>query len=174
MTGVRILLMMILLLAAGCATPRPPAGLAMPAPDEAGAAALLAGYLLAQGWTVRLADEAVVDARRDGEQLLLEPLLDPQGLDRILVSRTWPRAKQVDDSALTGLAHELNEALNVGQFRVTPEGLVLQSSLAFIDAVDPPLLDAFLAFTAEVRFAVLQVQGERTLLAPVESGQASR
>lgn len=174
MGGVRIPLVLMLLLAAGCATQRPPAGLAMPAPDEAGAAALLAGYLLAQGWTVRLADEAVVDARRDGEQLLLEPLLDPQGLDRILVSRTWPRAAGVDDETLAGFARELNEALNVGQFRVAPEGLVLQSSLGFLDAVDPPLLDAFLAFTAEVRFAVLQVQGGRAMLAPVEGGQASR
>jgi len=174
MAGVRIPLLLMLLLAAGCATQRPPAGLAMPAPDEAGAAALLAGYLLAQGWTVRLVDEVAVDARRGAERLLLEPLLDPRGLDRVLVSRTWPRAAQVDDETLAGFARELNQSLNVGQFRVAPEGLVLQSSLGFLGTVDPRLLDAFLAFTADVRFAVLQVQGERTLLAPVESEQASR
>lgn len=174
MGRIRILLISTLLLAAGCATQRPPAGLAMPAPDEAGAATLLAGYLLAQGWTVRLADEAAVEARRDAEQLFLEPLLDPHGLDRIVVSRTWPRAAQVDDEALARFADELNGALNVGLFRSAREGLVFQSSLPFLDAVDPQLLNAFLAFTAEVRLAVLQVAGERTLLAPVESEQSSR
>ena len=174
MGGVRVPVLLLLLVAAGCATQRPPAGLAMPAPDEAGAATLLAGYLLAQGWTVRLADEAAVDARRDAERLFLEPLLDARGLDRILVSRAWPRAAQVDDETLDAFARELNEALNVGQFRVAPEGLVLQSSLPFLDAVDPRLLNAFLAFTADVRFAVLQVQGERKLLAAVENGEAGR
>lgn len=174
MGGVRIPVLLLLLAATGCAVQRPPAGLAMPAPDEAGAATLLAGYLLAQGWTVRLADETAVDARRDAERLFLEPLLDLHGLDRILVSRTWPRAAQVDDETLGAFARELNEALNVGQFRVAPEGLVLQSSLPFLDAVEPRLLNAFLAFTADVRFAVLQVQGERQLLATVEGVEASR
>lgn len=174
MGGVRILVIVAALAAAGCAAQRPSAGLAMPAPDEAGAATLLAGYLLAQGWTVRLAGEAAVDARRDGEQLYLEPLLDAHGLDRILVSRTWPRAAQADDAALANFAQELNAALNVGQFRSAPEGLVLQASLAFLDAVDPRLLNAFLAYTADVRLAVLHVQGERMLLAPVEGEQAGR
>jgi hypothetical protein len=55
-----------------------------------------------------------------------------------------------------------------------PAGLVLQSSLPFLDALEPRLLDAFLAYTAEVRLAVLQVQGERRILAPVEGAGASR
>lgn len=174
MAKLRIAWLLALLLATGCATQRAPTGLAMPAPDEAGAATLLAGYLLAQGWTVRLADEAVVEARRGAEQLLLEPLLDPLALDRILVSRTWPRAAQADDDALGAFARELNETLNVGQFRVSPDGLVLQSSLPFLDSVEPRLLNAFLAFTADVHYALLQVQGDRQLLAAVESDAASR
>lgn len=162
------------LAAAGCATPTPPAGLAMPAPDEAGAASLLAGYLLATGWTVRLADEALVVASRGDEAIRLEPVLDAAGLDRVIVARSWRRAPEVADEALQAFARELNEALNVGQFRAVDEGLVLQASLPFLENLDPRLLDAFLVFTAEVRFAVLQVQGERLLLAPVEGAAASR
>jgi hypothetical protein len=174
MGRVSVLLTLLLVAAAGCATQRAPAGLAMPASDEAGAAGLLAGYLLAYGWTVRLAGEGVVEAHRGDEQLRLEPVLDPLGLDRIILSRTWPRDPLADIEELQSFALELNETLNVGQFRADSTGLVLQSSLPFLVELEPRLLDAFLEFTSEVRFAVQQVQGERRLLAPVESGAASR
>lgn len=160
----------------GCATPPSPApaGLAMPAQDEAGAAGLLAGYLLARGWTVRLADAVTVEASRGDELLRLEPQLDPVALDRIVLSRSWPRDPRAGDAALRAFALELNEALNVGQFRADDAGLVFQSSLPFLEALEPRLLEAFLAWTAEVRLAVLQVQGDRQLLAPVEDASASR
>ena len=174
MRNSRILLLCAALAAAGCATPAPPAGLAMPAPDEARAASLLAGYLLATGWTVRLADEALVAASRGDEVIRLEPVLDAEGLDRVIVSRSWRRAEDATDDALQAFALELNEALNVGQFRAADEGLVLQASLPFLENLAPLLLDAFLVYMAEVRFAVLQVQGERRLLAPVEGAAASR
>ena len=174
MGRVCLLLTVLLVAATGCAAPRAPAGLAMPAPDEARAASVLAGYLLAQGWTVRLAAESLVEATRGDERLQLEPQLDPLGLDRLVISRSWPRDPQADDAALRAFALELNEALNVGQFRAEPAGLVLQSSLPFLEALEPRLLDAFLAYTAEVRLAVLQVQGERRMIAPVEGVGASR
>jgi hypothetical protein len=169
-----VLVALLSLAVAGCATPRPPAGLQMPAPDEAYAANLLAAYLLGQGWTVRLANEALVEAYRGEERLVLEPVLDAAGLDRILLSRAWPRDPQASDEALQAFALELNEVLNVGQFRVDSAGLEYQASLPFLEVLEPRLLDAFLAFTAEVRFAVQQVEGERRLLAPVEDGGDSR
>lgn len=169
-------LAVLLLLAAapGCATQRPAAVLSMPAADEAGAAGLLANYMLARGWTVRLASETRLEAFRDGERLQLEPLLDPAGLDRLIVARTWPVDPHAEADALGAFAAELNELLNVGQFQASPDGLVLQSALPFLDGLEPQLLEAFLAFTAEVRLAILRVQGERRLLAPVEGGEASR
>ena len=169
-------LAVLLLLAAapGCATQRPATGLSMPAADEAGAASLLAGYMLARGWTVRLATETRVEAVRDGERLSLEPLLDPAGLDRLIVARTWPVDPHAAADALGEFAAELNGMLNVGQFQAGAEGLVLQSALPFLDELEPRLLEAFLAFTAEVRLAVLRVQGERRLLAPVEGDEPSR
>ncbi|MFU8894784.1 MAG: hypothetical protein ACNA8J_00205 [Gammaproteobacteria bacterium] len=174
MKGLRILALSMLLASGGCATSRAPDGLAMPADDEPRAASLLAGYLLAQGWTVRLADETLVEAQRNGEHLRLEPLLDPAGLDRIMLYRTWPRAVGVDDETLGAFARELNDALNVGQFRVAPAGLVFQASLPFLEQLEPRVFNAFLAHTADVRLAVVHVQGERTLLAPLEDPPASR
>lgn len=165
---------LLLAVTAGCATPRGPASLSMPAADEAGAASLLAGYLLARGWTVRLATETRVEATREGERLELEPLLDPAGLDRLLVARAWPADPSASPEALAEFAAELNERLNVGQFHAGPEALVLQSALPFLDELEPRLLEAFLAFSAEVRLAVLRVQGERRLLEPVEGDGASR
>lgn len=169
-----VLVALLSLAFAGCAAPRATTGLEMPAADEAYAANLLAAYLLGQGWTVRLADESLVEASRGEERIALEPLLDPVGLDRILLTRAWPRDPQAIDKDLQAFALELNEVLNVGQFRADTAGLEFQASLAFLEVLEPRLLDAFLAFTAEVRFAVLQVEGERRLLAPVEDGGDSR
>jgi hypothetical protein len=175
MVRVMILLALPLSMAAGCAMPpRAPAGLAMPAGDEGYAASLLASYLLAQGWTVRLATPTLVAAYRNEESLELEPLLEPDGLDRIIVSRVWPRDPGAADESLHAFALELNDALNVGQFRAVPAGLSFQSSLPFLEELEPRLLDAFLAHTAEVRLAVLHVQANRRLLAPVEAGEPSR
>lgn len=174
MGALRFLGLIMLLAATGCAHQREPGGLAMPAPDEARAASLLGSYLLAQGWTVRLAEPAAVEASRAGELIRLEPLLDAAGVDRLIVSRTWPRDPAAGDEELRAFALELNELLNVGQFRAEPGGLVLQTALPFLGNLDPGLLDAFIAFTAEVRLAVTQVQGARQLLAPVEDGQGSR
>lgn len=176
MVLLRILPVVMLFLLAACAAPPPPApaGLAMPAPHESRAASLLAGYLLAQGWTVRLVDETRVEASSGEQSLRLEPLLDATGIDRIVVTRTWPAAPQATEEALAAFALELNETLNVGHFRATPAGLALQSSLYFLEVLEPALLGAHLDFTATVRFAALQVQGERELLAPLEGESSSR
>lgn len=170
----RIFVLGLLLVLAGCATPRPSGGLAMPAPHEAQAASLLAAYLLGRGWTVRLAEDTLVEASRDGERLWLAPLLDAEGMDRVVVSRGWPRAGTADDERLQAFALELNEVLNVGQFRADERGLVFQDSLPFLGTLDPRLLDAFLEHGATVRLAVLRVQGERRLLAPLEGEGTSR
>ena len=174
MPACRLLPILACCFLAACATPRQPQGLEMPAPDEPRAASLLAGYLLGRGWTVKLADATLVLAERGPERLQLEPLLDAGGLDRIIVWRSWPVAPEADPAALQAFALELNATLNVGQFQAVPGELRFQSSLSFLDAVDPALLDAFLEFTGQVRLAVEQVQDGRVLLAPVEAGPASR
>jgi len=168
------LLLIALLCAAGCATPRAPATLEMPGNDEGQAAHLLAGYLLARGWTVQVSPESVVAARRDGQRLWLRPLLDARGMDRLVSWRQWPAAPEAEEAALGAFAQELNAALNVGLFRAEPEALVFQVSLHFIDTLDPALLGAFIEHTAEVRRAVLRVQDTRQLLRPVEGERASR
>jgi hypothetical protein len=175
MPRARILIVLTLAVfaSAGCAAPRPSAGLLMPAPDEQGAGALLAGFLLGLGWTVTL-DGTRVTASRGDERLYLDPVLEAAGLDRVIVTRAWTPAPGASEAELAAFARELNEVLNVGQFLAEPRGLVFQASLPFLEELDPRLLVAFLDFTADVRLAVLQVQGERALLAPVEGEQASR
>lgn len=174
MSPSRFLPLCMVLLTTACATPRPSATLEMPADDAAHAAQLLAGYLLAQGWTVNVSGEFVVAAQRGAERLWLRPLLDPYGMDRLVAWREWPAAAAVDEATLGQFAGELNAALNVGLFRAEPQGLVFQVSLHFIDALDPALLDAFVEHTGEVHGAVLRVQEARRLLRPVEDEQASR
>lgn len=169
-----LLLLLLCVALGGCAVPRATSGLEMSVPDEGRAASLMGGYLLAQGWTVRLAQPTLVEATRGDERLLVEPLLDSRGLDRLLVSRLWPASPTVTPEALQAFTLELNETLNVGQWRAGPGLLEFQSSLPFLDILDPELLDAFLAFTAEVRFAALRIQGERILLAPVEDSGPTR
>ena len=168
MPPLRVLLLLPCLGLAACAATPAPQGLAMPAPHEARAASLLAGYLLGRGWTVALAEDTVVVAARGAERLELEPLLDATGLDRIIVWRSWPAMPGADPAALEALALELNATLNVGQFQATAGKLRFQSALPFLAELEPRLLDAYLEHTARVRLAVLRVQGERQLLAPVE------
>ena len=146
----------------------------MPAPHEARAASLLAGYLLGRGWTVALAEDTVVVAARGPERLELQPLLDAGSLDRIIVWRSWPAAPGADPAALEALSLELNATLNVGQFQAADGELRFQSALPFLETLEPRLLDAYLEHTAQVRLAVLQVQGDRQLLAAVEGDPAPR
>jgi hypothetical protein len=174
MPSLRVLLLFPCLGLAACAATPAPQGLAMPAPHEARAASLLAGYLLGRGWTVTLAEDRVVVAARGAERLELEPLLDATGLDRIIVWRSWPAVPGADPAALEALALELNATLNVGQFQAAAGELRFQSALPFLDALEPRLLDAYLEHTARVRLAVLRVQGERQLLAPVEGDPSGR
>jgi hypothetical protein len=80
------------------------------------------------------------------------------------------------DQALQAFALELNEALNVGQFRAADERPRPASRhCRFSSNLDPRLLDAFLDVYGRGAFRRnLQVQGERRLLAPVEGAAASR
>lgn len=159
----------------GCATAsRPAPGLSMPGQDEAASAALLGSYLLARGWAVRIADPGVVEATRAGERVKLRLLLADAGLDRLVVGRVYPAGRGASPAALAGLAEALNESLNVGTFSVVDEGVLFESSLAFIDELDPVLLDAFLDFGADVRLAVARVDAGHEALAPVEGAAAGR
>lgn len=146
----------------------------MPGAQEAPAATLLAAYLVGRGWAVEVSDGTLVTAQRGAERVQLEPLLDPAGLDRVMVWRSWPAAAGVEPAALEAFAVELDATLNVGQFQAAAGELRCLSSLAFLDVLQPELLDAFLEFTGQVRLAVDQVQGERRLLAPVEGAIPSR
>ena len=154
--------------------PSTPTMLEMPGTDGAQAAALLGAYLVARGYTVRLEGDAVVAVTdAGGSAFTLEALLDPVGLDRLVLSRTFPVKEGVDPGLVPAFASELNGALNVGVFSAYPPGILFQASLPFLDDLDPVLLDAFIEFTGEVEFAVRQVEAGRGLLVEVEGGVGS-
>lgn len=164
------------LVLAGCAAaPRPdtgPAVLEMPGGDEGRATTLLAAYLAARGYAVRMADETVVEAEgADGDTFSLQVLLDPAGLDRLVLSRVYVAKEDADPGAVARFASELNSVLNVGVFSAYPPGIRFDSPLPFLDSLDPTLLEAFIAFTREVEFAVRQVEAGRGLLVEVEGSQ---
>ena len=153
---------------------RAPTLLQMPGTEAGQAATLLGAYLVARGYTVRLEGDAAVVARdEDGREFTLQVLLDPTGLDRLVLSRTFPVREGVDPGLVPDFASELNAALNVGVFSAYPPGILFQASLPFLDDLDPALLDAFIEFTAEVEFAVRQVEAGRGLLVEVEGGVGS-
>jgi hypothetical protein len=163
---------------AGCAAapraPEAPAGLEMAGADEQGAATLLAAYLVARGYTVRLAGTAVVEAESaDGDAFSLQVLLDPEGLDRLVLSRVYPAKEGADPGAVSAFAAELNSMLNVGVFSAYPPGIRFDSPLPFLDTLDPNLLEAFIAFTARVALAVRRVEAGRDLLVEVEGAGGS-
>lgn len=161
-------------LGACAAAPRPVAGLSMPGQDERAAAGLLGSYLLARGWTVRIADTGVVEATRGAERAELRLLLADTGLDRLIAGHVYTASEGASPADLAGLARSLNETLNVGTFSVVEDGVLFESSLPFLDELDPLLLDAFLDYGADVRLAVTRVDERHRLLAPVEGPAAGR
>ena len=163
----------------GCATPPPeptaPTLLEMRGSDETQAATLLGAYLVARGYTVRLAGEASVEASDpEGSSFMIEVLLDPSGLDRLLISRHYVVREGIDPGRIGAFAAELNGLLNVGVFSAYPPGILYESALPFVDTVDPLVLDAFIEFTRDVEIAVRRVEAGRGLLVEVESVTGSR
>lgn len=163
----------------GCAAVAPPepapAGLDLRGTDEGRAATVLASYLVARGYTVRLAGDASVEATdAAGGTFLLEVLLDPAGLDRLVLGRRYAAREGADPAGIRALAGELNAALNVGVFSAYPPGILFQSHLPFVDVLDPGVLDAFVAFTRDVGLAVARVEAGRGLLVELEGPGTSR
>jgi hypothetical protein len=167
----RLLIILSAALLASCATVRPeasgPPGIALDG-DAAAARAVLGAWLLGEGWTVRFDHADGLEAERGGEAIVLTPLLDDAGLDRLLLTRRYALAGGGASGVAEDFADELNRRLNVGQFSVQDGSLALLADLPFVDRVEGEVLAAFIAFTGEVREAVDIVEDGRGLLAPVE------
>ena len=125
--------------------------------DEAAAAAVL--DLLRTGG---IPAEPASDARsvfvyRGGMSTLLSPIVQSDGLDRIVATRSYAPAPGRSDEDLRILAGRLNDSLNVGVFSVDAGALVFQSQMTFLDRLQSDELIAFLGWLDAAELAMARV-----------------
>lgn len=156
-----------LVLAAGCAAPlvHPP-GLLLEGSDDAAAALALEDYLRRAEQPVELSSDGLgVFVYRRGMATLLTPVLQSEGLDRIVATRVYGPAPGSGETELAALAARLNASLNVGVFSLEQGALTFQTQLGFVDRVAREELLAFLDWLDAVEIAIGSVDGEDGTLA---------
>jgi len=133
--------------------------------DEAGARAL-AVFLRETGQPVEASSDGFgVFVYQRGMATLLSPVLQTDGLDRIVATRIYGPAAGHGDQDLVHLAVALNDQLNVGAFAVDQGALVFQSHATFIDRLTETEVMAFLAWLDQAELAIARVDAaSETLL----------
>ena len=155
------------LLLAGCANMRPADSvLELEGSDDAAAAAALTASLRAAGVPAEPATSpASLFVYRDGRATLLSPVLQAEGLDRIIGARSYAPAGGRGEAALAALATTLNESLNVAGFKVAGGALLMEANLTFLDRLTVAELRAFLDWLDAIELAIRRVdEQERVLL----------
>lgn len=158
---------------AGCAAPSgDPPGLLLEGSDDAAAAQALEAYLRRAEQPVELSSDGLgVFVYRRGMATLLTPVLQSEGLDRIVATRVYGPAPGRGETELGGLAARLNASLNVGVFSLEQGALAFQTQLAFVDRVAQEALLAFLDWLDAVEIAIGSVDGEDGTLALTAGGE---
>ena len=95
---------------------------------------------------------------------LLSPIVQSDGLDRIVATRSYAPAPGHSDEDLHVLAGQLNESLNVGVFSVDEGALVFQSQMTFFDRLQSDELVAFLGWLDAAELAIVRVDGSPGIL----------
>jgi hypothetical protein len=154
------------MLAAGCAGMRPDAGaLMLTGNDDAAAAAVLRDRLHAAGLPVEPAESpASLFVYRRGRATLLSPVLQAEGLDRIIAARSYAPAAGRGAAELETLALSLNRALNVAGFKVSGDALLMEANLTFVDRLEVAELLAFLDWLDSIELAIRRVDAESRAL----------
>ena len=157
---------LLALLASACATTAGSgAGLDLSDSDDPMAAAAVRNMLDRQG--------VPVEAGSDGESVLvyhrgmatrLEPVMQPEGLDRIVSTRRYAPAPGRSERDLDALARSLNDSLNVGVFSVEAGALVFQSQLTFVDRIRAAEMLAFLDWLDTAELAIARVDRDAGVL----------
>lgn len=155
------------LLLAGCAGFQPGGGdLTLEGSDDAAAATAIRAGLQDAGLPVEpAAGPASLFVYRDGRATLLSPVLQAEGLDRIIASRSYAPAAGRGEPELQALALTLNERLNVAGFKVSGGALLMEANLTFVDRLRLEELLAFLDWLDAIELAIRRVDAEgRALL----------
>ena len=150
--------LVVCLLLSACATmPSDPALLLDGDDDEAGARALET-FLRDAGQPVEASSDGFgVFVYQRGMATLLSPVLQTDGLDRIVATRIYGPAMGHGEEDLIHLAAALNDQLNVGVFAVDQGALVFQSHTTFIDRLTETELLAFMAWLDQAELAIARV-----------------
>ncbi len=101
---------------------------------------------------------------RRGMATLLSPVLQNDGLDRIIATRSYAPAPGWEEQDLAELAFELNDQLNVGGFAVADGALIYEANLTFVDRVSLDEFMRFLDWLDDVELAIKTVDEERGVL----------
>ena len=157
--------LMALSLSACATTVGPGAGVDLSGSDDTAAAQALRRLLDRQGSPVELGSDGVsLLVYRRGMATRLEPVMQPDGLDRIVSTRRYAPAPGSSEAALAALARALNESLNVGVFSVEGGAVVFQSQLTFVDHVGAEEVVAFLDWLDTAELAISRVDGDGRVL----------
>jgi hypothetical protein len=134
--------------------------------DDKAAAQAILELLGGAGVPAEPASDGVsVFVYRRGMATLLAPIVQSEGMDRIVSTRRYAPAPGHSDKDLVDLARRLNDMLNVGVFSVDEGALVFQSQMTFIDRLNSGELVAFLGWLDAVDLAIARVDGsDHTLL----------
>lgn len=162
----RFLVILALVMSAGCTSvagygsARSVAG-----SDDAAAASALLDLLRANGIPAEPASDArSVFVYRRGMATLLSPIVQSDGLDRIVATRSYAPAPGHSDQDLLALAGRLNESLNVGVFSVEEGALAFQSQMTFLDRIESDELVAFMGWLDAAELAIARVDGSPGVL----------
>ena len=156
----RSLLAFVFLALAGCALTPAGGSRSLPGSDDAAAGRALLDLLQAAGVPAEMAsDEVSVFVYRKGMATLLSPIVQSEGMDRIVATRRYAPAPGRGDEELGALAGRLNDSLNVGVFSVDAGALVFQSQMTFIDRLAADELTAFLGWLDVAELAMTRIDG---------------
>ncbi len=151
---------------AGCATAsRPSDILQLPGDDDQAAVGELAEFLGRAELPVEkspVGDSLFVYRR--GMATLLSPVLQNDGLDRIIATRSYAPAPGREDRDLAALAFDLNDQLNVGGFAVADGALIFETNLTFVDQVSLDEIKRFLDWLDDVELAIKTIDQETGVL----------
>jgi hypothetical protein len=162
----RIVPLLVALALAGCASihnSRPSRDLV--GSDDKAAAESVLDLLGEAGVPAELSSDGLsVFVYRRGMATLLTPIVQADGMDRVVATRRYAPAAGHTDEDLGDLAQRLNDALNVGVFSVDAGALVFQSQMTFLDQLDSEELVAFLGWLDAAELAVERVDGPEGVL----------
>jgi hypothetical protein len=155
-----------LMLLAGCAGLRPAgSGIELTGSDDAAAVTALMQRLRDAGLPVEAAaSPSSLFVYRAGRATLLSPVLQNEGLDRIIGARSYAPAAGQDEAAVAALAARLNDGLNVASFKVAAGALLMETNLTFLDRLSVDEVLAFLDWLDAVELAIRRVDDERRVL----------